>query len=251
MIWIRVLMLITFLLPFWSSLRAEVDGSQNVEETLGVSSPELEYLVLREASKGGDPVTKLEAFLTVDKNPRVLEKYLPEALELLEESASSGYDRAQYMLGYILVRGQNVEKQEERGLGWLVRASAAGHEKASLWIGITYAQMFQSADDPSLEKQYFAEARRWLLRTMDEQQDKPEISLSAQTILGQVTISNSVYDESGWQLLMDAADNDSGKAVRTLLKLELILERLLEDGQQDAGPILEKLKLYLADRKFR
>ena len=224
---------------------AVASDADDPASVLGVSSVELEYSILLEVAKGGDPVIQLEAFLHVNENLSELEPHLQDALGLLEQSAESGYSRAQYMLGYIQVTGDVVDKQIDDGLVWLEKAADAGHERATLWIGITHASLFYEESNARKHEKHFRQAARWLEKTIVDQDGPTPISLAAMSTLGRLSVANDVYDPKGLKLLFKAADSGSSSAIRTLKKLKGVLIENVEKGFDKAVPILERVSTYL------
>ena len=238
-------LLLAFSIVFGLSQCAAASDTDDPASVLGVSSVELEYSVLREVAKGGDPVIQLEAFLHVNENLPALQPHVQEALGLLEQSAESGFSKAQYMLGFIQVRGKMVDKQIESGLVWLEKAADAGHERASLWIGITHVGLFHKESNARKEKKHFRNAERWLEKTIADQDGPTPISLAAMSTLGQLYVANDVHDPKGLDILFEATELGSPQALRTLEKLKTVLIENVEKGFDTAVPILERVSRYL------
>ncbi|MDR1297588.1 MAG: sel1 repeat family protein [Deltaproteobacteria bacterium] len=53
-----------------------------------------------------------------------------KSFELYTQCAESGFDNCQYNLGVAYYNGEGVEADEAKGIAWITKAAAAGHEQA-------------------------------------------------------------------------------------------------------------------------
>ena len=61
-------------------------------------------------------------------------------LNLLAESAQAGDATAQFLYGYQYLKGIDVEKNQEYGIHWLLKAANQNHFRAQFWLSVCYHQ---------------------------------------------------------------------------------------------------------------
>ena len=61
------------------------------------------------------------------------------ALEIIRSLADQGSDRAQYLMGYLLVQDENNEYDPMRAEEWLLKAANQGHVRAQYELGMLYS----------------------------------------------------------------------------------------------------------------
>lgn len=82
-------------------------------------------------------------------------EYDKEAAELYRKAAEQGYAPGEYALGHMYTSGDGVEKNNERALYWLKRASAKNHMLATRTLAQAYRKgELGLAIDPDKAKLY-------------------------------------------------------------------------------------------------
>ena len=69
-----------------------------------------------------------------------------KAFELLGPLAEENYAEAQFLLGSLYINGQGVEKDDTRGLSWIMKAARQGYEQARLLAFSIYLELAGQGD---------------------------------------------------------------------------------------------------------
>ena len=76
-------------------------------------------------------------------------------LNELQKLAEQGHDESQFMLGYILSRGQGVAKDVFKAKDWLERAAMANNPRAQYYLGELYGEMGKNDPRAAYERMAF------------------------------------------------------------------------------------------------
>lgn len=89
----------------------------------------------------GTPINELPGSASYQKALGLMidNNYL-EALPPLEDAAQQNNPAAQYQLGLLFARGDNVAQNYPAAHEWLLRAAMEGHPKAQYYLGQMYSQ---------------------------------------------------------------------------------------------------------------
>lgn len=114
----------------------------------------------RKAADNGDPEALYRMHMLYRKGYDTIPADSALSLRYLRMAAEAGYPAAQNYLGYILYKGEGVERDPDEGLAWLENAAIAGNPQASGNLG--YLLLFGDGirHDP-------ANAAFWLSRAAD------------------------------------------------------------------------------------
>jgi len=205
-----------------------------------------QYAELRRRAIEGEDKEKFDAFWFVYENRETSSDRISEALLFLRESAEAGNTNAQFNFGFLYATGEWVRQDDEAALRWLLSAVEEGHQRARLWAGMTYLNMYYNADNEAQKADYFDGLKVILREVTSLETGDTRISLAASEVLGRALLSESMLDEEGWELLKQSATKGYGPARETLLQLKSFLEEQIEIGFEDsAEPLLAELEEFL------
>lgn len=200
-----------------------------------------DYLRLSSLAEQGGAVEKFALFAFVYERLPETDSYVDDAIRQLEEAALDGHHIAQFNLGYLLVRGELVDQDEEKGIAWLQKAANGGVSRANLWLGLTYFSIYNSQIDvsPDLASDSFSNIERWLQPIIGKGDD--DVSLAAQETLGRAYLRRSIFSDEGWSLLFEAASLGHDGAEDTLRQMRSILQEELDVGFEKVEPLIARI----------
>ncbi len=211
---------------------------------------DVKYKILRELARDGDAEHKFQAFMFAYMHRDVLSDRFDEARSFLLDSAEGGHRESQYMIGYMLLRGESVEQDAESGLCWLRRVASQGHQQASFWIGVHFLERFLKDPSGRNAADNFLESEEWLERAAKLSDNEDDISSAAKVRLGRLYLANSIEDSKGWEVLINLSDVGYAPATATLDRMYAYLVQKKVEGQPNASSIL-KMVDELLERNFR
>ena len=229
------------LLSLLSQLVAACDNSE-IAQRDAESFSESERIVSEyrdlsnRARESGGAEDQFAAFTFANENARVLEDFMPEAVQFLVDAANSGHADAQYDLGYLVESGRWLEKNEEYAHILYEKAARQGQPNAELRVGLARFRSYFSESDEQLKSRLLAEAECWLRKTIDSDQLLPSTStvVDAKAWLGQVLLVRAPDDEEGLKLLQEAAIAGNTTAIDSLNDFYVITKE--EEAASDADP---------------
>src|ERR1700690_827765 len=80
-------------------------------------------------AQNGDPLSQLHYAMMIHGYPEIGAQR-KEALPWFLKAAQSGFSEAQFVLGYCLLKGIGVQRDESKGVFWLSTAAAGGEPEA-------------------------------------------------------------------------------------------------------------------------
>ncbi len=215
-------------------------SSCSATENGDVQAPDsaLEYRILKELAQTGDARPKFQAFQHVYSRPELYEEYLEEAIDFLIDAARLGDIEAQYVIGYMQLRGELVNQDVRSALEWLRSAGEGGHHSASFWIGYHYSRAFIEAPEGDNAISNFGAAEEWLQRTIQANNADQELAYEAALRLGRMYIAKSSRDERGWKILVDLAKVGYQPAINTIERMKKFYLQLEASGEPKASELL-------------
>jgi len=223
-------------------------GEGRIEDSTSSSElVEIEFEIYKDALKTGEPSLKRDLFLHVYNNRPHLDDELGFAVGLLEESAVEGYAPSQSTLGELLINGDIISQDVDRGRAWLAQAAEGGYDKAIFLIGRSYASEYYTTPKHRTKdrKSAFENAESWLAQADTIRTREPEVAIAADVVLGRLYMSRSVNDENAWLLLERALTAGSLEAMQTLQALEDALQTAVDEGYHSASKPLSRVQSLL------
>ena len=222
--------------------------SDKVADEVPAHSRTNDYGTLESTAAQGDASDKFALFVHVYEGLPETYSHVDVAVRYLEEAAMGGHSNAQFNLGYLLVNGELVERDEETGVLWLQKAAEGGVRRANLWLGIAYFERYNRQKDssPSLASDSFGRLEYWLRPVIGRENDY--LSLAAQETLGRAYLRQSVFNEDGWSHLFDAATKGFAPAENSLRQMRVILQAELDGGFEEVEPLISRIDEFLKSR---
>ena len=225
--------------------------SDGTADDMAIQANKSDYLALESSAVQGGAAEKFALFVFVYEGLPATDSYVDAAIRHLEEAASDGHHFAQFNLGYLLVHGELVNQDEERGVIWLQKAAKGGVRRANLWLGITYFERYKTQVDtsPDLASDSFKNLERWLRPVVGQENDY--VSLAAQETLGRAYLRQSIFSEDGWSHLFDAASQERDGAQDTLRRMRSILQEELDRGLEEVAPLIARIDAFFMSSSER
>ena len=234
------ILLLGFLAQLGAGCEKNGQAEQNPESLTDSERIVSEYRELshrvRESGRAED---QFAAFTFANENARILEDFMPEAVQFLVDAANSGHADAQYNLGYLVESGRWLEKNEEYALDLYERAARQGQPNAELRVGLARFRSYFSETDGQLKSRLLAEAECWLRKTIDSDRLLPSSStvVDAKGWLGQVLLVRAPDDAEGLKLLQEAAIAGNQTAIESLNDFYVITKEEAQASDADARVI--------------
>ncbi|WP_166423798.1 tetratricopeptide repeat protein [Paraglaciecola sp. 20A4] len=116
------------------------------------------YMLAKDLADKGDTNAMLDVFAIFYSTYPELESKAQESANYLMQSASRGNINAQYNMGYLQQTGDLFEKNVDKAIVWLRKASEQGHVKSNRQLGFIYLELYKV----NLSKDcLYAESKNW------------------------------------------------------------------------------------------
>lgn len=147
-------------------------------DSIPADSSEARRLLERAARGGYLPAQNLLGFTLIKEGKG------SEGLRWLEKAGISGDAKAQSNIGYLLVAGEGVERDPEKGSWWLTRAASNGVAQAASMLGDLYADGVGVEQDTQMADSLYMQAllggitdAAYKLESLRESDDSPTARL--------------------------------------------------------------------------
>ncbi|TMO29386.1 sel1 repeat family protein [Pseudoalteromonas sp. S4492] len=116
------------------------------------------YMLAKDLADEGDTKAMLDVFTIFYTTYPELENKVQEAATYLMQAASNDNINAQFNMGYLQQTGDVFEKNLDKAIVWLKKASEQGHVKSNRQLGFIYLEKYKANNS---DNSLYIESRKW------------------------------------------------------------------------------------------